>query len=407
MIETDSRVSELEQRCLDLEFELKEQSQWIRRATKICQQAAAGDLEPRLLNIEAAGDLGEMLFSINGLLDLTDAFVRESGAALEHAADDKFYRRVIGRGLLGSFQRSSRVINRASAAMAAKSEALTQARQQQLQLADQFEEGVRSVVEQVVAAASELLQTADSLQENARRTHAETDRTRAAAEEVSDSMREIVTASERLSASIRDIADQVRASTRATADARTSSDGSKQRVGELAESSQLIGTVIDVIARVADQCKLLALNASIEAARAGEVGKGFGVVASEVKALSQRTREATDKIAVQIDGVQCATQTVSDAIEAMCGTLERVQHSASSIDTAIEAQTAVTRDVTASTQKASQGTTSVTAGISAVSAAAHDTQGAADQVVDAASELQNLAGQLSAQVESFLAGIRS
>ncbi len=77
-----------------------------------------------------------------------------------------------------------------------------------------------------------------------------------------------------------------------------------ETVQKLGTSSQEIGDVIKVITSIAEQTNLLALNATIEAARAGEAGKGFAVVASEVKELAQETAKATEDIARRVEAIQ-------------------------------------------------------------------------------------------------------
>jgi methyl-accepting chemotaxis protein len=80
------------------------------------------------------------------------------------------------------------------------------------------------------------------------------------------------------------------------------------RVGELSKAAARIGDVVVMINTLAGQTNLLALNATIEAACAGEAGRGFTVVASEVKALAQQTAKATEEISLQIKSIQAATQ---------------------------------------------------------------------------------------------------
>ena len=389
-----------------LEAELDAQRRWIRAAADVCQRAAHGDLESRVLGIDVDGELGEMLHAINHLLDMTDAFVRESGAALAHASEDKYFRRVLENGLLGSFRRTSTTINRASAAMKAKNDALALARRHQLELASEFERNVQSVVESVVAASGELESAATTLGGSVARTTEETDRVRGAAREVHENMHSIASAAEELSASIREISGQVRTSNDVVHEAMTQSNDSSQRVRALTQSSDRIGSVVDVIAKVAAQTNLLALNAAIEAARAGEVGRGFAVVASEVKNLSSQTGAATNEIASQIQGVRSATGTVATAIGTVGTTLGRVQEIAASIGTAIEAQDVVTRDVSRSTLQASEGARLVTEGIEVVGEAAVAARGASRKVETSATQLSGLAAELRGQVDAFLAAIR-
>ncbi|MBS7845001.1 hypothetical protein KFF47_19665 [Pseudomonas fluorescens] len=87
-----------------------------------------------------------------------------------------------------------------------------------------------------------------------------------------------------------------------------------QQARELAEQTNDISKVLDVIRAVAEQTNLLALNAAIEAARAGEAGRGFAVVADEVRSLAQRTGESTREIETMIDAIQRGTSRTVDAL---------------------------------------------------------------------------------------------
>src|SRR5262249_25130100 len=113
-----NRIEHPSPAALPNEADVASYRHWIARAADVCERAARGDLEARLLRVPLGGDLGRMLLGINHLLDMTDAFVRESQAALQHAAEGKFFRLVVLRGMLGSFRQASRAGNSATEAMA-------------------------------------------------------------------------------------------------------------------------------------------------------------------------------------------------------------------------------------------------------------------------------------------------
>jgi len=126
--------------------------QWVREAARVCRAAARGDLEQRLLRIDVPGDMGEMLHAINHMLDMTDAFVREATASLEHASAGKFFRRVLPEGMLGCFQRAAASINAATKEMDEKTGELQAAEARRLALEDDFARAMNVVRELTTAS---------------------------------------------------------------------------------------------------------------------------------------------------------------------------------------------------------------------------------------------------------------
>ena len=141
----------------------------------------------------------------------------------------------------------------------------------------------------------------------------------------------------------------------------------------MSQAGQRIGDVVKLITAIAEQTNLLALNATIEAARAGEAGRGFAVVASEVKALAAQTGKATEEIGTQIAGMQSATQDAVGAIKGIAGTIGRISEIAAAIAAAVEEQGAVNAEISRNVQQAARGTAQVASNIGDVNRGASET----------------------------------
>lgn len=400
-------VEAMRAELVTLRNEVKVYKHWTSRAAAVAVAAAKGDLEPRILNVDVDGDLGDMLHGINRMLDITDAFVRESGASLTYAANGKHFRKVLERGMLGSFGRTCGIINRASDRMAESDSKLVQAQEQRRELAKEFDETISGIVEAVAAASTELQVTAEGLTDNAGATNRETERLAVSASETNSGIECIAAMIEEFSASVKEIDRQVTDSSEHSRAAVREADDTNLIVQSLAEASEKISNVLVMIQTVAEQTNLLALNATIEAARAGEAGKGFAVVASEVKNLSGQTRAATSEIDDQVRGIQEATNGVVSAIDHIGSTIQQLSDIAATIASAIEEQGAVTKEMSRNAQEASRGARAVTGHIESVAEMAGQTSDASEQLLIAARELSSLAENLHVESGRFVDVMRS
>ncbi|HER27488.1 MAG TPA: hypothetical protein ENI69_10305, partial [Rhodospirillales bacterium] len=242
----------------------------ISKALKVCRAIADGDFESRIIGITEQGQSGELLRTINLMIDRCDAYVRESQACLEYVRDNKYFRRILEKGMTGDFLTASRTINNATQVMLDKVVNFTA-------VADDFEQNMKNVVETVAAAATELQSTAQSMETTAGQTSEQATTVAAAAEEASTNVQTVAAAAEELSSSITEISRQVTQSNEIAGNAATEAERSNEQVQSLAEAADKIGEVVSLISDIADQTNLLALNATIEAARAGDAGKGFAV----------------------------------------------------------------------------------------------------------------------------------
>jgi methyl-accepting chemotaxis protein len=273
--------------------------------------------------------------------------------------------------------------------------------------ADAFEAKVGHLVAMLGSSATDLQSTAQSMSSTSSQTDQQAIAVAAAAKEASAGVQTVAAAAEELSTSIHEISRQVAQSAAITGKAVTDARRTDGIVQTLADGAQKIGDVVQLITTIAAQTNLLALNATIEAARAGDAGKGFAIVASEVKSLANQTTKATEEIAAQITHIQTATAEAVTAIGGISATIEEVSVIAAAIAAAVEEQGAATGEIARNVQQTAASTQEVTQNIAGVSRAANTTGAAASEVLDAASGLSRQAEQLTVEVASFLSGVRA
>jgi len=274
-------------------------------------------------------------------------------------------------------------------------------------LADDFEGAVGEIIETVSSASSELENSASTLTSTAERAEELTTKVAAASEEASTNVQSVATATEEMTGSVGEIARQVQDSSRIASEAVAQAQKTDARIMELSGVASRIGDVVKLITAIAEQTNLLALNATIEAARAGEAGRGFAVVASEVKQLASQTAKATEEISTQIGAMQTATQESVSAIKEIGGTIGRISDIAATIAAAVEEQGAATQEIARNVHQAAKGTAEVVTNIADVNRGASETGTASAQVFTSAQALARESGSLKSEVEKFVATVRA
>ncbi len=223
---------------------------------------------------------------------------------------------------------------------------------------------------QIATAATQMAATAQSVAQSCEQAAVEAQQTREVA--LGSNQR-----SERTSASMRQLSSRL--------------GDSAEALQQLREQTQQINRVVEVIKGIAEQTNLLALNAAIEAARAGEAGRGFAVVADEVRSLSKRTQDSTQEIAQTVDDLQrvvgqsvtlmesaCkqadgdigSVLAMSDDLQAIVDSVQRVTDRLAQIATAAEQQAATADEVSGNIQQVDQAAGQLLDGAQAVSSAA-------------------------------------
>ncbi|AZF33891.1 Methyl-accepting chemotaxis sensor/transducer protein [Pseudomonas sp. R4-35-07] len=275
--------------------------------------------------------------------------------------------------------------------------------------------GIRDGVTQIASAAEELSAVTEQTSAGVNSQKIETDQVATAMHEMTATVQEVARNAEQASLAAADADGQARAGDKVVAEAIAQIERlaaevarSTDAMAHLQQESNKIGSVMDVIKAVAEQTNLLALNAAIEAARAGEAGRGFAVVADEVRGLAQRTQKSTEEIEGLVAGLQNGTQQVANvmnnsrsltdssveltrkagvSLENITRTVSNIQSMNQQIAAAAEEQSAVAEEISRS--------------IVNVRDVSEQTATASDETAKSSVELARLGSQLQQMVSHF------
>ena len=274
-------------------------------------------------------------------------------------------------------------------------------------LAETFIARMSGVAQRFRDFSGEVSAAANGLAASVGETNERTRSAGAAVEEASGNVYTVAAGTEELSASIAEINVRVAQSAQVALSATEEATATQVSVNQLTAAAQKIGDVVELIRAIAAQTNLLALNATIEAARAGDAGRGFAIVASEVKQLASQTARATDDIASAINEIQASTRGTVDSMGRISHTLGVVRETTQAIAEAMEQQSEATREIAANTQNVAAGTQDVSRTIAFVSETAGQTGVASNRLMTLSEDLSHKSLELQNEVEAFIGELRA
>jgi methyl-accepting chemotaxis protein len=270
-----------------------------------------------------------------------------------------------------------------------------------------FRGAIGGVLRAVTDNASAMRDTAQSITKVSSDASERSVAASSATEQASSNVYAVASAAEELSASVEEIGRQVRHSAGIVEQAGQRTEKSVAEIESLAAATQRIDGVLNLIQAIAAQTNLLALNATIEAARAGEAGRGFAIVAHEVKALAGQTAKATSEIGQNVSMIQASTRNAVDAVREIGDAVRQINEVTSNIAGAVDQQDAATREISVNAQLAAQGNETLVVNIGSLNDAIGETTKAATSVLSASSGLTSTAEILSREVDKFFHNLRA
>ncbi len=274
-------------------------------------------------------------------------------------------------------------------------------------LAQNFDNRTSGIIQALTEASVNMQKTAETVDNSSRLTSKSSEIVAQSVAEADNSVKTASHASDELALSSREIAVQITHVAQQSNKTSLTAERTSEQVSELNRLAISIDEIVGSIRGIAEQTNLLALNATIEAARAGEAGKGFAVVADEVKKLATETTVRTEEIGERVNKIQLAVRNTVEAVSVIIEDVRKIDHATSSVAGAVEEQNAATSEIGRNVAQISEETSRVSGAIREVLESSKVSTDAANSALSASHELGQISEMLRNEVSTFLSEIRS
>ncbi|MDG4717900.1 MULTISPECIES: methyl-accepting chemotaxis protein [Thalassospira] len=274
-------------------------------------------------------------------------------------------------------------------------------------LVQEFQSTVEENLTVVQAAITQLRSAAGDMADQSDQATSQTELVAGETQKSVGNVGTVASASTQLTSAIKEIAQQVHRGSEIAQTGAEEAVLANRVFADLEGAVDAIGCVVQLIQGIAEKTNLLALNATIEAARAGRAGKGFSVVAAEVKTLSTQTTRATEDISNQIAHIQASTRSATSTVTMLSKRMSEISAISSVISAAVHEQDSATSEISRNMSEVEVGTQKILSSLEGLRKAAHLGRVDASEVWQAAENLNEKSTSLLTNIEEFLADVRA
>ncbi|MDA8234527.1 MAG: methyl-accepting chemotaxis protein [Clostridia bacterium] len=389
--------------------------------TNLSELMAAGDLTVNKVNVESKDEIGRLSNSFNKMLDNMRQLIQQALTSARQVAETSQQLSASVEEAAASNQQVARAVDELAKGNVKQNESVNESVNIVTQLSNSIDQIAKGAQEQAANVAqttemvSQMVKGIDEVTQNAQKVAEAAQQTSDVANKGGEAVDKTITGMQKIKQTVFESAGKIK---------------------ELGEHSKQIGEIIEVIDDIAEQTNLLALNAAIEAARAGEHGKGFAVVADEVRKLAERSGKATKEIANLIGSIQKGTtnaveameagtreveqgaaladdagvalkeivktiQVANEQMESISAAVEQISASSAEVAQAIDNVAAITEENTAATEEMAAGSSQVNTSIKSIASVARESAQAAKEVSAATENMNASTEEIAASAQAL------